>query len=269
MGTPNHHHEDEFSLSDTFDRAVRYWWLSALLMITGGLIGLLISVVQKPVYESTSVITTVIDFAYAGRLTNYEEDHLLTAVGDVIRSSEVMSEVTDAGVEAGLAPTVEAIRASLTASRQGYRWELSSRSANPATAMEINRLWLDAAVDALEHYRMDSILALSEFNFQVEVENCFQQAVVVEPVSAFCSVKDLQALRDQVNQLESSSERATLLSRLLTSRISFQVTRQPEIPVEPVHLGRGISVAAGVLLGLLVAILLLVLGLPRHRSPEK
>lgn len=269
MSTPVHQHEDEFSLSDTFARAIRYWWLTAALMIAGGLFGLLVSVVQKPLYESTSAITTVIDFAYAGRLTDYEEDHLLSAVGDVIGSSEVMAEVTSAAVEAGYAPTVEALSGSLTASRQGYRWELSSRAADPATALGLNRLWLDAAIDALERYRMDSILALAEFNIQVEVENCFQQAVVVEPVSTYCSAKDFQALRDHVNALESSPESATLLTRLLASRISFQVTRQPELPAEPVHLGRGISVAAGVMLGLLAAVLLLVLGLPRRHTPEK
>lgn len=238
-------------------------------MIAGGLIGLLVSVVQKPLYESTSAITTVIDFAYAGRLTDYEEDHLLSAVGDVIRSSEVMTEVSEAGVGPGLAPSVEAISTSLVASRQGYRWEMSSRAADPAIALALNRLWLDAAVNALERYRLDSILALAEFNTQVEVENCFEQAVVVEPVSAYCSAKDFQALRDQVNALESSPENAKLLTRLLASRISFQVTHEPELPAEPVHLGRGVSVAAGVLLGLLAAILLLVLGIPRRRTPEK
>jgi hypothetical protein len=269
MGIPDSHHQDEFSLPDIFGRAVRYWWLPAVLMIAGGLIGLLVSVVQKPVYESNSVITTVIDFAYAGRLTDYEEDHLLSAVGDVIYSSDVMAEVTEAAIEAGLAPTVEVIRTSLAASRQGYRWVLSSRSADPEIAMELNRLWLDAAVDALARFRMDSILALAEFNTQVEVENCFQQAVVVEPVSSYCSAIDFQTLSDQVNQLASSSEKATLLSRLLASRISFQVTQQSELPGSPVHLGRGVTVAAGILLGLLTAILMLVLGLPRHHSQEK
>lgn len=269
MDTPNHQIEGEYSLSDTFSRAVRYWWLTAVLMIIGGLLGLLVSAVQKPVYESNSVITTVIDFAYAGRLTDYEEDHLLTAVGDLISSSEVLDEVVAAGVEAGFAPTAGEIRSSLSASRQGYRWELSARSTDPTTAVEINRLWLDAAVDALERFRMDSILGLAEFNTQAAVENCFRQAVVVEPVSAFCTVKDFQALREQVNQLESGSVKATLLSRLLASRISFQVTQQPEMPVAPVHLGRGISVAAGVMLGLLAAILLFVLGLPGRFSPEK
>lgn len=269
MSTSNSHHEREFSLSDTFDRAVHYWWLAAVLMIIGGLIGLLVSVVRKPVYESTSVITTVIDFAYSGRLTDYEEDHLLTAIGDVIQSSEVMDRVISVGLESGFVSTSEEARSSLTASRQGYRWVLSSRSSDPNAALDTNRLWLDAAVDALEQFRADSILALAEFNAQVEVENCFQQAVVVEPVSAYCDASDMQALREQINRVESSSAKKSLLSRLLATRISFQVTQQPDLPNEAVHLGRNISAAAGVILGFLAAILLLVLGFPLRHLPEK
>lgn len=264
MSTDNAHGQSDFSLSDTFQRAVRYWWLAAALMIVGGLIGLLVSAVSKPVYESTSVITTVIDFAYSGRLTDKEEDHLISAVGDVIRSSEVVEDVATAGMNAGLATSSKALLSSLTASRQGYRWELSSRSSDPENAMQINQLWLQGALEGLERFRMDSILALSEFNTQVEVENCFQQLVVVEPVSAYCDLADLQALLGQIQSLESGETKTSLLTRLLASRISFQVTRQPSLPGEPVHLGRNTSAASGVVLGFLASILLLVLGLPRR-----
>jgi hypothetical protein len=266
MDSANTQHEGEFSFTDMVSRAVHYWWLAAGLMIVGGLIGLLASTVRKPVYESVSVITTVIDFAYSGRLTDYEEDHLLTAIGDVIQSSQVMEDVIEMGIQNGLASSAEEMRSIFTASRQGYRWELSARSNDPEVALEANRLWLNSAVSALEQFRLDSIKALAEFNTQAGIENCFQQAVVVEPVSAYCSATDFQALRDQINSFESGTSSNSLLSRLLASRVSFQVTTEPGMPGTPAHMGRNSLTIAGFLLGLLAAVLLLVIGFPRRVS---
>lgn len=261
--------EDDFSLTDMFGRAVRSWWLVAVCMIIGGLAGLLTVSLFKPVYESTSVITTVIDYAYSGSLTDYEEDHLLTAIGDIIRSDEVMDLVIAEGVKAGLAGDADQMRSSLFASRQGFRWELSSRFPDPQIAESANRLWLETAIGELEEFRLNSIIALAEFNTQVGIENCFQQAVVIEPVSAYCDAAEFQALRDQIRSLETNGVNKSLLSRLLASRISFQVTQEPDLPAKPVHLGWNISIFAGVILGLLVAIALFIFGIPTYRKTDK
>jgi len=231
--------------------------------------GLLISEFKKPVYESSSAITTVIDFAYSGKLKIDEEDHLILAVGDVIQSDEVMNSVITEALNAGLVSSAEEIRSSLSASRQGFRWELSSRFVDPNTAREVNQIWLDESVHELEKFRQNSLIALAEFNAQAGVENCFQQAVVVDPVSAYCSPSEFQAVREQISALESGSLEKSLLSRLLASRISFEVTSEPEQPSEPVHLGRNISTIAGVVLGLLVAIALIMIGFPAHRKMDK
>lgn len=257
MDTSNSHRDDDFYLSDVMDRVVRYWWLSALCMVIGGLIGLLVSVFSKPIYESTSIITTVIDFAYSGNLTDYEEDHILSTIGDVIQSDLVMNPVITQGLNSGVETSAQKMRAALSASRQGFRWELSTRLSDPVAAQAANQLWLDAAIQALEQFRLDSIVSLAEINAQAGLENCFQQAVVVDPVSAYCSAAEFESLRVQINSIESDFTKGSLLTRLLASRLSFQVTQQPDLPLEPVHLGKNTSTLAGVLLGLLAAIILL------------
>jgi len=72
MTAQSNNRDDDVVLADVFSQAVRYWWLVIILIIVGGVGGLLVSLLGKPLYESTSHITTVIDFAYAGRLTDYE-----------------------------------------------------------------------------------------------------------------------------------------------------------------------------------------------------
>jgi len=61
---------DDVVPSEIFRRLQRLWWLLILLMVGGGLAGLLIARVQKPLYESQASITTSIHFAYAGRLSD-------------------------------------------------------------------------------------------------------------------------------------------------------------------------------------------------------
>ena len=259
----------DFYSSAMIRRMVRFWWLLPLLIVAGGLLGYLVSRVQKPLYESTAVITTVIDYAYAGRLTDFEEDHLLNAIGDVVVSDEVINAVLSQAEEEGIVAHGQLSREDLAGSRQGYRWELSVRCPDALVAQKLTRLWLDHALLALENIRQDSINAVAEFAAQEAVGACFSQAVVLEPSSAFCTVEDMQALQEHISALPQSAENESLLSRLLLSRISYQVTREPELPVTPVRLGGNLSTFAGALAGLIIGILLLVLGFPRQRSTSR
>ena len=258
---------DDFFLSGVVNRAVNYWWLIVLLMIIGGVTGALVSLLEKPVYESEAVITTVIDFAYSGRMTDYEEDYLLTAVGDIIQSDGVMDQVIDTATKELLTADEKALQTGLTASRQGFRWALSSRFSDPQVAQAVNRLWLNAAMQQLQAFRSDSLAALIEINAQVGIESCFEQAVVLEPVTPFCSAEEMDALRQELENLANGSLKADLLTRLIASRVSFEVTSEPNLPSQPVHLGRNISTLAGAMIGLLLALIVLVAGFPRVKDP--
>lgn len=257
----------DFYLTDVTNRAIRYWWLIALLMIIGGVAGTLISLIVKPVYESNAIITTVIDYAYAGRLTDYEEDHLLTAIGDIITSDAVMNQVFQASAGGDLALDTDEIRVGLTASRQGYHWELSSRFNDPLDAQAVNRLWLNAALQQLLVFRSESIKALAELNAQVGIENCFAQSVVLDPAAPFCNTQELEILRQHLEGFGDGAITTDLLSRLLASRISFEVTGEPGLPSHPIHLGRNLSTLAGAVIGLLLSLTILVTGYPRSKSP--
>lgn len=268
MKTPIESQDNDVLLSDIFTRAVRYWWLVTLLVIAGGVSGLLVSRIQKPLYESTAQITTVIDYAYAGRLTDYEEDHLLSAIGDIITSDEVMRSTAAAVAGEGLIINKDNLTG-LTASRQGYRWELSSRFDDPQKSQRINQLWLDASLNALQAFRQDSITALSQIAAQAEVESCFQQAVSLEPVSPYCSLEQMRALLASLEGSSDVTSPDSLLSRLLASRISFQVTRAADLPVKPIHYNANITTLAGAIVGLLAAIILFILGYPRFQPAGK
>lgn len=260
MNTSLDSRDEDFYLSDLARRGIRYWWIVILLMVLGGVTGSLISFLRHPVYESTGVITTVIDFAYAGRLSDYEEDHLVTAIGDIIQSDTVLNEVDKESIKQGLTSAPEEVLSHLAAFRQGYRWELSSRYDDPITAQAVNRIWMQAALHSLEQLRLDSITAIAELNNQAGIENCFQQAVILDPSSPFCSVEEINQLRSQIDQLDTSLSDRSLLTRLLASRISFQVVKEPDLPSKPAYLGRNLAALAGAGIGLLAALILFLSG---------
>lgn len=123
---------------------------------------------------------------------------------------------------------------------------------------------------ALEKLRQQSITALAQVNAQSEVEACFQQAVSLEPVSPYCTLEKMRTLIASEEGSNDEALSATLLNRLLISRISFQVTQEAGLPVQPSHYGANITTLAGILVGLLVALILFLLGYPRiHRAGSK
>ena len=262
MDGQNLAHNDDFVMADVFTRALRYWWLVFVLMFAGGLVGFLASSIQKPLYESTAHITTVIDYAYAGRLTDYEEDHLLSAIGDIITSDEVLRKTSTAIVEQGLASGADEARAGLSAVRQGFRWQLTSQYYDPLIAQSINQVWLSASMDALEELRLESLVALTKLSAQAEVEACFQQAVNLEPVSPYCTIEEMRSLLADLEGTANIAASDSMLSMLLASRISYQVTQNASLPEKPVRFATNISVLAGAVIGLILALTFFILGFP-------
>lgn len=255
---------DDFLAANFISRMIHSWWVILIFIGTGGVVGCLVSYLLKPVYESNAEITTVIDFAYAGRLTDYEEDHLLNDIGDIILSDDVIHNVADHAISAGWVVSTQELRQKLTATRQGYRWVLSTHLPDPETAQLLNQLWLESSVDALSTIRADSFRAIAELNAQAGIESCFEQAVVIDPVSPYCDVTNMHEIQKQLAALNLQESNPALLSRVLLSRISFQVTRESTLPASPIRLHRNLTTLAGCISGLLAVLILFISGFPVH-----
>lgn len=246
--------------SEILKRVVRWWWLVILLMIAGGAVGILAVRLQHPVYESQASITTSIDFAYAGRIDEAQEDSLISVIGDEINSTAVMDVVKKNAADKGISVTDEMIKERFTKSRQGYRWELTVRDSDPKTAQTLTQIWVDAADEALAvfHARSQEILAMR--SAQLALQTCFSQSVVVDPASAYCSTENLATLRDVLAQTSSSEKLSNLEDAILLSSVSTVVTDDAYLPGSPVLLKQNLSTLAGSLCGLLVGLGFLFFG---------
>lgn len=246
--------------SEILKRVGRWWWLVILLMVAGGAVGILAVRLQHPVYESQASITTSIDFAYAGRIDEAQEDSLISTIGDEINSTAVMKVVKQKAADQGISVTDETIKERFTKSRQGYRWELTVRDTNPQTAQTLTQIWVDAADEALAafHARSQEILAMR--SAQLALQACFSQSVVVDPASAYCSTENLATIRDVLAQTSSPEKISNLEDAILLSSVSTEVTDNAYLPGSPVLLKQNLSTLAGCICGLLIGLGFLIFG---------
>ncbi len=244
--------------SELIKQAAKKWWIFAALMILGGLAGMLFIRIQKPVYQSQAVITTAIDYAYTGRLEDYELDHLILAVGDLIDSTAVRRQV-QVLVESQLRGiTEETLTKNLTAIRKGNDWILSARATDPESAQVLAESWASSAMIAL--YKMNQ-KALAEFHNQVamlSIEKCFSESVAVDSPVAGCSADDIEKLKSYLSG--DSSAANSLRNSVLLSNLSFEITTLPVMPTEPLLFRQNLMVAVGAFIGLIAAFAWFFLG---------
>jgi len=250
--------------SELFRRVQRLWWLLLLLMIGGGIAGILITRVQKPLYESQATITTSIDFAYAGRLSDDEEDYLISSVGDIIDSDEVLDLVLRQAANSGISLTRESTFEAFSKSRQGYRWVLSVRASSPELAQSLAQIWVDSAAQVLQAYRLDSMESLMLQSAMLALQNCFSQAVVTDPASAWCSTENLPAIRSALSEASALEGEGTYSSALMMSKISTTVADQASLPAAPALFGQNTITLAGAFCGLLLGLAFLFFLKPTH-----
>jgi hypothetical protein len=247
-------------------RMMKRWWLIAGLIMIGGVLGALFPFLRKPVYESNAVITTVIDYAYAGKLSDLEEDHMIVAIGNVINSTAVMQQVQAQAAEKDLSLSQQDLEKKFSLSRLGYNWELSTRFEDAGTAQSMNRIWLNAAIQALQEVRASSVETLKLLSAGNSLEACFAESVEVEPAATACDAEDLQKLISQFSA--NAPDQAQIERTFLMSRISIKVTREPTLAEEPAIFNRNLTTLAGGLTGLIVAVAIFVLSNAKSNSPK-
>jgi len=244
--------EGDLVPSALIKKATRSWWVFPILMILGGLAGMLFTKIQKPVYQSQGVISTAVDYAYSGRLEDYELDHLIMAVGDIIDSTTVRRQILAVAV-----PLIPDLREStltrnLTAIRKGNDWILSARATDPEEAKILAESWVSSAMVAL--YKMNQT-ALAEFHNQVamlSIEKCYSESVTGEQPLASCSLDEIEKLQGTLVSEPGSTN--SFRNRMLLTNLSFEVTTIPEEPKAALLFRQNICVAVGAFLGLLAAL---------------
>jgi len=251
---------DDLVPAEILKRILKKWWLLVIITIAGGILGLAFSQLHQPVYESQASITTTIDFAYAGRLNESEEDYLISTIGDVIGSSEVMEWVKQSASSRDIQLTDEQIRNQFSKARQGYRWDVTVRDHDPQIAQALAQMWVEAADRGLSDLRQNTLKSLMAQSAQQSLQDCFSQMVAVEPASSYCSFDNIAEIQKALADSTSQVIPYSLSDALMLSKISTQITENAYLPTSPVILKRDLATLAGAFCGLLIGLGVFVFG---------
>jgi hypothetical protein len=254
---------NDFSTSSFFSKTMRFWWVLVCFMVAGGIIGFLTTRFFSPIYESKAVITSVLDYAGLGKVDDWEEDQLYLAIGDIIGSSDVKTQVIAQAETDGIQLSDAEMEDNFTLNRQDTRWVMRVRDSDPVTAQKLNQIWSGAAIDALKKMKAES-----ETSFYLQqnlnaLATCFEQSIQVEPSSKSCDIQNLERIRDEMGKVANATNEKSSRSTLIISRTSFELTTEATTPFSPVLYSRNYLVLAGALIGLFVGLVLFTLGWPK------
>jgi hypothetical protein len=254
--------ENDLSPISIFQKSIRFWWILAIMMIAGGGIGLVISRLHSPIYESKAVITSVLDYSFIDKLDDWEEDQIFAAIGEEIHSSSVIDDVITKAASEGIQLSPIEIKDSLSIGRQDTRWVLRVRTNNPLTAQKINIIWAQVSMGALAQLKENSIITIAEQKYLDSLVSCLEQSVIVEPSSALCSLQNSELLKAKIQEVSKDPALQKVWNTIAISHMSFDLTTKPALPVTPVLFRQNINSLVGMLIGLVIGIWLIAADIP-------
>jgi hypothetical protein len=166
--------KNEFSPADVFGRSLRLWWAVVIFAIVGGGLGFIVHRLLPPIYSSRIILTTSINFAQAGILTDEKQDQAINAAGNVILSSSVEDAVLLQAAENGIAIDKNTFENNRFSDRLGYEIIFGVESKDPKTAAALTNIWGEDALTNLNDNLLHSLKADAFLKTLNYMEACFQ-----------------------------------------------------------------------------------------------
>ena len=257
-----------FSPREKAQNVISFWWIVACIAILGGLIGMVISAVRKPVYEARVTLTMGINFARTGILEQYDKDLALGTAAGIIYSTDVIQRVAEAAQQQNIPADYDYLINNSTIERKAWQWTLRVRAGDPEQAAFLANQWIEYGIQALTEAYKHALVASSLQDIVDSLEYCLQQVAVnaVVPVCPYNSLDKLQAEFSAASDQLITEKQA---ARNLFPEMTFSVDQLAVPPDTPVLYGRNTLVLVGLLAGLLLGIAVVSTGLPERLSRRK
>jgi hypothetical protein len=262
----NHRMQREFEVRTSLDRLLHYWWIILLCMVAGAGIGYLIHLNQVPLYEARSSISTSINYAETGLMTDLEEDDALSNIGEIVLSDQVVSRVQSSIDRVTSAFLDGNLRSHLFAEREGYRWVLRVQAKNSASAQKVSEVWAAAAIQVLQDGLAHSRQALAIQRQMADLENCFSQSVAALPSYPTCDAPSRSTIQQNLKDLGTQYADESGQSLGILPALSFTVTENGNSDGSPVTYGKAGMIFSGAMLGFLGGVILVLAGLPKRST---
>jgi len=229
------------------------WWLPALLMIIGGLLGLIFSYFSPPIYEGKAVFAVTIDYTRTGALSDIQEDQAMRDVGSLIDSTLVLQNTVQRANANGYSFTVEDFRAISMVEREEFRWSLRVRSKNPQQAAELTSMWAEEANGLLMDASKNALIADNLFRYLDSLETCLQRTAQLDSSVVPCTISNLPEILKEIEMTGEKAYQVKEASRGIMPALTAEMVEWGEIPKEPVNQSRNAKILIGVMIGFIIS----------------
>lgn len=250
-----------FSPRDSFQSAMRYWWVIAALGILGGLLALGISEMRKPVYETAASMVVTMDYSAIGILPQASEDLAMKAVMELLIRGDLVGQAF-ADVT-GNPANPEQLKA-FQIERKSSVIYLRVRDTDNNRASELANRWLRLGLARLNE-AVSHANAADELGMYIRgLASCLEAIPVnaATPQCAYSSAEDLQSALASFQEQKKAEES---MAYGLAPFTQIGVDDEAAVPSEPARLDRGSLVFSGTLIGILLGIIFVMLLAPNKK----
>jgi hypothetical protein len=260
---------NDFSPQDAFDRTLRFWWVVAITMVIGGLLGWSLSFLFPPVFEAIANYQVKLDEeALLAQMVSQKPDaeldyitreKYLSPVELMFYKKEIRDDLAEQAQIAGLNYSPDQFNVSdFNLDRRGWSWAVVVRNRDAETAAKLANLWLQVVDRRLSQLREQSVKAHA-LNISIRtLASCFDGRDLAEAnrcagtsyANSEEAATNLQALESQYASISGASEG---ISELVT----FEVINLAQVPAHAVLYRTGMLALVGSLLGLIAGVFII------------
>jgi len=250
----------DFSPLEAFEFALRRWWLIAIFVLAGGLLGWGFTRLHAPRYDARAMLVITIDYQQAPELVqqtddHYMEDHIIGAAYAVVISTYVLDQVNAELQAQGYSLDWKKYIRNLAWERKRSEFWLRVRDRDPKMAVTVADLWAEKAYSALVEFHQHAVNARILREYLAALSACPPPPEIESPDGldtrppSLCGNGSPPEIQQAIETVTAQIEVETAGSNALIPALAFSLGRKADIPVTPSAYRRSLVLAAGALLG--------------------
>lgn len=278
----------EYSPLEAFRFSLRRWWLIAIFVLAGGLLGWVFSRLHTPLYDAQALLVINIDYQQAPELVqktddHYTEDQIIGAANAVAISSVVLDQVGADLKARGISIEWEQYTRNLASERQSSQFWLRVRDTDPNRAALVANLWAEKAYATLIEFRQHAVNAKVLRDYLTGMAGCTPPPQKISPTDvpypppgdrnspdvlylpdvlyqlplSLCGNGSPAEIQQQIVTVTAQMQAETSAAYALSPALTFSLGRKAAVPVTPVAYRASLLLTTGALLGAAVGFLVL------------
>jgi uncharacterized protein involved in exopolysaccharide biosynthesis len=232
----------------------RQWWIIAICLLVGGLIGFGLSFLFPPVYEAAFKVTANVQLTDNPEITEIMVDNALMHVGELVYLQPLLDRVIEAEKSQGLRLTPADLRKNSSVERQITTTYLKVRWTDAQTAAQLANTWGMLFYESLQEGAKQAVIADELKQTREVLQNCLAGIQTSSLPIPECNRSKVE-LETELASLAGRIANAESLSLGLYHGLMVNGYEKATIPDHPVRQERGWLIAAGAGIGLVAGVL--------------